>query len=142
MNHLPTAIISLIAVVNSSDEMLLLQRKADAHCAGLWSYPGGKVMTNEEPLQAAVRELFEETGIKGKQWRHVAKHQHQYNDRSLFFYLFFCRFNGVINIDDCESEFIWHPLSKLNEIAMPEANISLNRKLIECYEERLFPPAA
>ncbi len=140
MNELPSAIISLVAVVNADDEVLLLKRKKDVHCPDMWSYPGGKVLENEEPLQAAVRELKEETGIKGKLWRHVAKHQHSYDDRTLFFYLFFCRFDGEIKPEQCEGEISWCKLDKLEQYDMPEANAALNRSLLACYKEGLFPP--
>ncbi len=139
MNMLPSAIISLVAVVNGDDEVLLLKRKKDVHCPERWSYPGGKTESDEEPLQAAVRELKEETGIKGKLWRHVAKHQHHYDDRVLFFYLFFCRFDGEIPPELCEGEVVWCKLDELDDYTMPEANIALNQALIECYREGLFP---
>ena len=139
MSMLPSAIISLVAVVNADDEVLLLKRKKDVHCPELWSYPGGKVMEDEEPLQAAVRELKEETGIKGKLWRHVAKHQHSYDDRSLFFYLFFCRFDGELHSELCEGETVWCKVDKLEQYSMPEANAALNKTLVKCDKEGLFP---
>jgi 8-oxo-dGTP pyrophosphatase MutT (NUDIX family) len=35
--------------------------------AGKWCVPGGKIEAGEEPLIAAKRELFEETGIDNNQ---------------------------------------------------------------------------
>jgi 8-oxo-dGTP pyrophosphatase MutT (NUDIX family) len=31
---------------------------------GMWVYPGGHIDLNEDPAQAAVREVYEETGIR------------------------------------------------------------------------------
>ena len=45
---------------------VLLVRRANPPDAGLWGFPGGKVEFGEKIKQAAVRELFEETGVRAK----------------------------------------------------------------------------
>ena len=50
-------------VVNNKDEILLIQR-ADGKNRGLWSLPGGKRDPGETLKETAVRETYEETGIK------------------------------------------------------------------------------
>ena len=50
-------------VVNNTDEILLIQR-ADGKNRGLWSLPGGKRDAGENLRETAVRETFEETGIR------------------------------------------------------------------------------
>lgn len=47
-------------VVNDKNE-ILLQQRADN---GLWGIPGGGIEPSEEPAQAAVREVYEETGLE------------------------------------------------------------------------------
>lgn len=42
---------------------LLLVRRANPPDAGLWGFPGGRMEWGETIAEAAVRELFEETGI-------------------------------------------------------------------------------
>jgi 8-oxo-dGTP diphosphatase len=51
-----------IAVL-SQNKVLLVRRKR-APSAGLWSLPGGKIENGENPREAALRELKEETGIE------------------------------------------------------------------------------
>lgn len=50
--------------VTSNGKVLLLQRKSDSKYPDLWCYPGGKIDPGETEMQAASRELFEETGIQ------------------------------------------------------------------------------
>lgn len=49
------------AVVIQQEQLLLIQRKD----SGLWALPGGLIDVGETAAQAAVRELFEETGLTG-----------------------------------------------------------------------------
>jgi ADP-ribose pyrophosphatase YjhB (NUDIX family) len=43
---------------------LLFIRRAKEPFRGLWGLPGGKIRSGEHPLDAARREIFEETGLK------------------------------------------------------------------------------
>ncbi|MFC1542334.1 NUDIX hydrolase [Pseudomonadota bacterium] len=117
-------VIALVAAFNSNKELLLLKRPEDTHCGGLWSFPGGKVEENEMPLDAAVRELREETGLSGKLWRHLGKASHSYADRTLNFLFFVCQCPGISELDS-ESAHMWIKLDELNKQAMPEANVKL-----------------
>lgn len=45
------------------DNTVLLARRGNAPDRGLWGFPGGHVEPGETALQAAVRELREETGL-------------------------------------------------------------------------------
>ena len=48
---------------DAHDRVLLAQRGAGKHLAGLWEFPGGKVERDEAPLAALRRELLEEIGV-------------------------------------------------------------------------------
>ena len=48
---------------DAQGRVLLAQRGAGKHLAGLWEFPGGKVEAGEAPLAALRRELHEELGV-------------------------------------------------------------------------------
>lgn len=52
-------------VVNEKGEVLLVQRSVEPKI-GEWCLPGGFMEIGESPEETALRELFEETGLKGK----------------------------------------------------------------------------
>ena len=45
------------------DRVLIAKRKGTTYYSGFWGFPGGKIEHQETPLQAAQRELEEETGL-------------------------------------------------------------------------------
>lgn len=49
--------------VEAKGKILLLQYGPDKLAVGLWGVPGGKMEAGETPLEGALRELYEETGV-------------------------------------------------------------------------------
>jgi len=56
-------VIVAAGVLVEGGRVLLSQRKAGAHLAGAWEFPGGKVQSGEDPRAGLRRELAEELGI-------------------------------------------------------------------------------
>lgn len=58
-------IVATLAVVTAGEAVLLV-RRANPPDVGLWGFPGGKIEHGETVWQASVRELHEETGVRGE----------------------------------------------------------------------------
>ena len=55
-------------MVTRGSDVLFVQRAVEP-CKGMWSLPGGFVEIGESPEEAALRELAEETGLRGLRLR-------------------------------------------------------------------------
>ncbi|GAG08715.1 unnamed protein product [marine sediment metagenome] len=63
----PTPVVAVIAR-DDEGKILLIKRKIGP-CKGEWALPSGFMEIEESPIEAALRELTEETGLKGKSKR-------------------------------------------------------------------------
>lgn len=104
-------------VVQDADGRLLLARRTDN---GRWSLPAGVVDPGEQPADAVVREVFEETGVRVEIERlgGVATHPVVYPNGDACEYLhiwFVCRATGgEARVNDDEStEVCWYALDSL-----------------------------
>ena len=109
--------------------MLLLKRNSDQHCGDLWSFPGGKIEAGETPKVAAKRELQEETGLEGYDWRFLGDSTFEYPDRLLHFLLFSCLCDNIESLES-ESTHLWAEFDQLSNYPMPAANEELINMLI------------
>lgn len=66
--------VSVNAVIQHNDQILLLRMNRPEHKKGLWGFAGGKVSQDESFEAALQREVAEETGIQPDQYE-VLSHQ-------------------------------------------------------------------
>lgn len=64
--HFHADMTASVIVCQRKGKILLMKRSADIPQGGKWAAAGGKLEKGEEPLEAAIRELFEETAIQLK----------------------------------------------------------------------------
>ena len=80
VNEKPKDLKRRATVICRRDEEILFVRKRNAK----WNLPGGRVEQGETPLQAALREMAEETGLTFDQLSYVS----EYEDSRVIHFLF------------------------------------------------------
>ncbi len=58
--------VAAYGVVQRNDRLLLVRLTDLSASPGAWSLPGGGIDHGEDPAEAVVRELYEETGLQGR----------------------------------------------------------------------------
>lgn len=105
--------------MNDEREVLLVK---DKHEGAMWKFPGGLADVGEGIGEAAVREVWEETGVEAE-FRSVLsmRHQHevQFGNSDMYFV---CRLmpkeGGVVDITKCTHEIAdacWMPLEQFKK---------------------------
>ena len=60
---LPLLLVAACALVDADGRVLVAQRPPGRALAGLWEFPGGKLLPGETPERCLIRELKEELGV-------------------------------------------------------------------------------
>ena len=81
----PPVVVHVMAglLLDPTGHVLLAQRPAGKHLAGLWEFPGGKREPGEAPLAALTRELHEELGITMQHAKPLVAVPWAYGEREL-----------------------------------------------------------
>ncbi len=124
----PSRLEIALAVPLRGREVLLRPREEGGLLAGAWEFPGGKIEPGEEPLQAAIRELREETGLTGGRWEALCVQAYDYPDRKVRLHAFVVRDPG--GEASGHPAWTWVSRSRLAELRLPQANEAIVRALI------------
>lgn len=115
-----------IAVVIHDGHALLVQRRNPPN-AGLWGFPGGHVEAGETALEAATRELLEETGVTATAPRYLTNVDVILHDAAgalTHHYLLaavLCNYGaGTPLADDDADDARWIPVEAILEGALPQ----------------------
>jgi mutator protein MutT len=133
-------------MILKNNQVLLGQRHPDPvkasselHGEGTWTMPGGKLHFHEELKEAAIREVFEETGIKVKNIEIISVSNDIVPDKHFVTIGFLCNdFEGepkVMEPDEI-TEWQWFDLNSLPlNIFPPSAKIIKNYLAKKIYQE-------
>ncbi|WP_170378772.1 NUDIX hydrolase [Ruegeria atlantica] len=111
--------LAAIAVLIRNKKVLLVKRR-NAPDIGLWGFPGGHVNLGETAMDAAARELREETGVVAKPLKYLTNVDVIVrNEKKNLRYHFllaavWCQYlSGEPIAQDDVSEAEWHPISSV-----------------------------
>ena len=116
-----------IAVVCHDDRYLIGLRPDDVPLGGLWEFPGGKIRSSETPEVAAVRECFEETGLRIKVLSAHPTVTHCYEHATVRLHFFACA--PLEPPQSLPPRFRWVSAADLKNYNFPAANAPLIEQL-------------
>ncbi len=108
-----------IVVQHTDGTYLLMQRDAHKHYGGMWeATAGGSALQNESPLECAIRELHEETGIITDKLMELGKIFHPSHHTVYFEFLLVTDWQkNKITLQDGETQsYMWVTRDKLVEM--------------------------
>ena len=139
--------LAALAVVIRDDHVLLVKRRNQPD-AGLWGFPGGHVDFGETALDAAVRELREETGVIARPLRYLTNVDvivHNDEGSVLFHFLLaavLCDYlSGEPMADDDVSDAGWRSVSDVltGQLACSRHVDKVLKMVVEACDEKKFP---
>ena len=124
------ALTSDCIILNKNDDVIkvLLIKRAYEPFKKHWAFPGGFVDSDETTLQAAKRELIEETGITVEELKQLQTFSDIGRDPrgktvSVVYYAFVSSENISVKAGDDATEAEWFDINKLPELAFDHADI-------------------
>ncbi len=94
-------------IINSSHQILACKRASDQVMPGNWEFPGGKVDAGETQLEALIRELDEELGIKIETATAIDTTEHDYGAMIVHITFYSCSFENQELNPSVHSECRW-----------------------------------
>ena len=116
------------AVVERDGRYLITRRLEGTHLAGLWEFPGGKILPGEKPEDALRRELQEELGVEAEVGELIETVDWTYPEKSVRLLFFRCALRG----EPCpqeRQEMLWVETGDLSKYQFPTADLRLIERL-------------
>ncbi|HTI71417.1 MAG TPA: 8-oxo-dGTP diphosphatase MutT [Candidatus Limnocylindria bacterium] len=113
----------------SGGKLLIAQRPPGTHLAGLWEFPGGKVVTGETWEQCLTRELQEELGVEVEPGSLYEEIVHAYPAKTVRLRFFVCTsWRGEPRPIECAA-LAWITRAELSNYTFPPADERLISRL-------------
>lgn len=103
MEEKPTLV---MALVKNQGKMLIIER-VNKEPGMTWAFPGGEIEAGEQPEHTAIREVFEETGVKCEAVKKIHERIHPVTGRLILYW-------------ECRPETTGINISETDEIASAE----------------------
>ena len=116
------------AVIERDGSYLITRRLEGTHLAGLWEFPGGKILSNETPEKALTRELKEELGVEATVGELIETVTWSYPEKTVRLLFFRCALDGEPAPLE-RQEMRWAPRAGLKRYRFPDADAALIARL-------------
>lgn len=117
------------AVVRKNSRLLITKRNPNGLLGGLWEFPGGKVLQNEDSVKACVREVKEEVNLRINVDKHLTQVKHAYSHFKINMDVYLCTYiSGKIKLNG-PVDYKWIYPSQINNYPLPKANHKFLSKL-------------
>lgn len=117
-----------IALILHQQKILVGWRESHQHQGNKHEFPGGKVESDETPIQACRREVFEEVGLQIETWHPFDLIQHEYDDVVVNLHVF----HGTVSAEqlaEIHEPWAWYARAELLDLNFPKANSSMLKAL-------------
>jgi len=122
------AIEVVAAVIERDGRYLITRRVEGTHLAGLWEFPGGKILPGEKPADALSRELKEELGVEATVGELIQTVDWTYPEKSVRLLFFRCALTGAPAPLEGQ-EMRWVAAADLPSFHFPDADATLIARL-------------
>ncbi len=120
-----------LGVIRKGNKLLITRRKNSGLLAGLWEFPGGKLLPGEKPEEGCLREITEETGLSVQIDRHLTRVKHSYTHFRIVMDVFLCNFeSGRVRLRGPVAH-RWVAATSLKKFPFPGANRKFIPRLLE-----------
>jgi mutator protein MutT len=122
-----------VAVVEHQGAVLIGRRGPGQKLAGVWEFPGGKVLPGEDPAAAACRECREETGLAIGHLRLLRETEQRYAHATVRIQFFAAEPEDPLARP--HEPFVWAPIPALADYAFPPANREVIAELLRRFSK-------
>lgn len=134
-NYIPVHVYFLLCVkviiLNDDNKMLLLQRSDKTSRAHGWDFAGGGVDKGEDPLDAAVREASEDTGLSINNIQ-ILSTSHGHTDGGEYVMIGYAAHvpnDAEVQLSWEHESYKWMTIEEVKQVELPPAH----RAIIEAY---------